>query len=252
MRLLLVLYSVLTTAVILNAQEYVPFPTNDAQWNIYLEYGAHDLNPLVSILRYSLGGDTTLNSNSYKMILRELGDSLNPMTEYIGALREEEMKIYYQGLDYLYNEHINDSEILLYDFTKKVNDTIIHISESPHFISIIIDIDSVLIGSEYRKRYEINSSTNYLHQTEYWIEGIGSITNGLLGHVTDIPTCCHYFWEHICYKDQVVELVNPNFNSCYSDRRITNIINPIFNNSKLKVYPNPTTGQFYIRFNEYL
>ena len=163
MRTLLVIFIVLTSVIIIDAQDYIPFPTMEAHWNIYLEYGAHDLNPEVSLLRYSIGGDTTLNNYSYKQIIRELGDLLNPLTEYIGALREEEKKIYYQGFDYLYNEHIHDNEILLYDFTKKVNDTINHIAESPHFQSIIIGIDSVLVGSGYRKRYEINSSTNYLH-----------------------------------------------------------------------------------------
>jgi len=246
MRTLLVMDLFLTTAVILNAQEYVPFPTEDAHWNIYVEYGAHDSPPDTLLLRYSLEGDTIINSYSYKQVIRETGDTVNPSKEYVGALREDGMKIYYQGLDYLGSEHINDNEILLYDFSKKVNDTIIHIDESPQFHSIIINIDSVLVGSGYRKRYEVNSSTNYLHQTEYWIEGIGSIINGLLGHVTAIPTCCYHFWEHVCFKDQVVELVNPNFNSCYSEKRITNIEKPIFNHSQIKVFPNPIEDIIHI------
>lgn len=246
MKSLIITFFVFTLAVALNGQQYVTFPTKEAHWNIYLEYGQHGLNPRISILKYYIGGDTIINDISYKKLMREIGDSSLIETFYIGALREEEMKIYYQGLDYLNNEHVSNSEILLYDFTKKVNDTIIHIAENPHFKSIITDIDSVLIGPGYRKRYEVNSSTNYLHQTEYWIEGIGSITNGLLGHITDIPTCCHSFWEHVCYKDQFVELVNPNFNSCHSISRTTNIINPNKNDSQIKVYPNPVENIIHI------
>jgi hypothetical protein len=153
-------------------------------------------------LRYTLGGDTIINSVLFTKLFQETGDTVHPVIEYVGALRGNGKKIYYQGLDYLGSEHIAENGILLYDFNGEVNDTIKHIADDPSFRSIIINIDSVLIGSSYRKRVEINSSTNYHHQTEYWIEGIGSIINGLLGHINAIPTCCYQYWEHVCYMAQ--------------------------------------------------
>jgi hypothetical protein len=226
MRAIFILPVVLSAIAIIQAQDYVPFPTENAHWNIYLEYGGQDSPPDTFLIMYTLGGDTVINSKKYTQLRRERDDTAELSNEYHGVLRKDEKKIYYLGDDYFNTNKLSQYEILLYDFSAELYDTIIHVAEHPQFQSIIINIDSVFVGSSYRKRYEINSSQNFIHPTEYWIEGIGSVTNGLLGHITSIPTCCYHYWEHVCFKDTGIEYVNPNFDSCNAEKPISNSGNP--------------------------
>lgn len=245
----------LTASVFIIAQEYIPFPTENAHWNIYFEYGVGPWGTMISIdtflLRYSLEGDTIINDKSYIQVIKETGDTINPHKEIIGALREDSMRIYYQGEDYLGER--SDMDILLYDFSRSVNDTIYHFFLKPelnYLNSVIVNIDSVWVGIGYRKRYEIEARfLHSMHQTEYWIEGIGSIRNGLFGHIiTSIPTCeYHYYWEHVCYKDQYIEFVNPNFTSCYPAKFFTGITDHHNNSSKVVAFPNPVGSVIHIR-----
>ena len=80
---------------------------------------------------------------------------MNPIIRGIGGLRENDKKIYYLG-ETIFSLYCEE-EFLLYDFTKQIGDTIKHDPEGL-FFSVILDIDSVLIGDGYRKRYSIDLS----------------------------------------------------------------------------------------------
>ncbi|MCK5136162.1 MAG: T9SS type A sorting domain-containing protein [Bacteroidales bacterium] len=56
-----------------------------------------------------------------------------------------------------------------------------------------------------------------------------------------IPTCLDgsFYWEHVCFKDQNVEYVNPRFGSCYPDRFFVGIEKSVFPDTHIKLYPNP-------------
>lgn len=98
----------------------------------------------------------------------------------------------------------------------------------------------MLIGVDYRKRYLVDHNW-YFHNPDYIVEGIGSILNGLLGHITMIPTCLDgsFYWEHVCFKDQNVEYVNPRFGSCYPDRFFVGIEKSVLPDTQIMLYPNP-------------
>ena len=171
----------------------------------------------------------------------EKGDTISPIVVPIGGLRESEKKIYFIGQDYELSDHYE--EVLLYDFTKQVGDTIIHDIYGT-LSSIIEGIDSILIGNEYRKMYTVN--TGWLHYPDYIIEGIGSIKNGLLGHITNIPTCGYHYWEHICYReDGQVKFLNPVFTNCFPAYLLSSL-NAIPELSEIKIFPNPFMNQLYI------
>jgi len=224
------------------AQRYFPFPTDNASWNIHFESGDQHSSPDTMLLRYTLGEDSIVNSVSYIKLIEEWGDTVNPSQRVIGLLTEIEKKIYYRGSGML--SAMDYDSILLYDFTKEIGDTIIH-SNTDNFHSIILDIDSVIVGTEYRKRYQVNCSRNIIHSpTDYWIEGIGSILNGPIGFITGVPTS-YVFWELVCYHDQSVEYVNPRFESCYPDYFFTRIENPSFIESSVEVYPNPCANTLH-------
>jgi hypothetical protein len=169
--------------------------------------------------------------------------SLDPSnTTYVGALREESKKIFFR---YNYCQH----EILLYDFTKQVGDSIYSLFSEFEILScdsttsyngIIAGIDSTLINGAYRKVYHIDP------WYPDWIEGIGSIA-GLLNpippQITGFDT-----WDLVCFKkDGDVLYLNPNYNTCFPlivgiNENITT------SNNRIKIYPNPVTDISTIEF----
>jgi hypothetical protein len=230
----------------LKSQEYIPFPTENVNWNVYLlSTYVYEFPPDTVLLRYTIHGDTTINEILYSKLCLESGDTINPKIQAIGGLREVGKKIYYIGRTILGSER--DGEYLLYDFTKQTGDTIKH-DDYGSFYSIILNIDSIMIDGTYQKRYQVDNHWFY-HNPDYIIEGIGSIQNGLLGHISDIPTCGQYYWEHICFRENgVVKYLNPSFDNCFPAIFFTNI-NGLSFNSEINIYPNPIDNKLYIENN---
>jgi len=204
----------LICSISLQGQQYFPFPAEDAQWNVYLLTTCdNDSPPDTFLLRYALHGDTVINDLAYGRLCLETGDIADPIIEPVGGIREEGKKIYYIGQGFLGSDL--SEEVLLYDFTAMVGDTIDH-TENGSFRSIVLDVDSILIAGEYRKQYTVDNGW-YYHNPDHIVEGIGSIKNGLLGHVSDIPTCGTHFWEHVCFSENgEVKYRNPVYSDCYA------------------------------------
>ncbi|MBA7580749.1 hypothetical protein ES708_22643 [subsurface metagenome] len=227
-----------------NGQKYFSFPTENVNWNVYLEYSISESPTDTVLLRYTIHGDTIINQIAYKKLCLESGDTLDPEIESVGGLREQDKKIYFIGQDFLRNPHYEES--LLYDFNKQIGDTVKHDNYGTCY-SIIENIDSIEIDGEYRKRYEVYASNNYYFpDQEYWIEGIGSIKNGLLGNITMIPMCCYHYWEHVCFKEnEQVKYLNPSFNECFPDYLLTSI-NETIEIFEITIYPNPFSSELHI------
>jgi hypothetical protein len=223
---------------------YYPFSKENAQWNIYLERSFSETPVDTVLLRYFLGGDTTVNQVNYKKLWREMGSLVNPVRELSGLIREQDRRIYYQGIDFLGFPHYK--EWLLYDFDVQEGDTVWHI-DSGFDYSVIEKIDSVLVGSQLRRRYKVNTWRNfYFKDEEFWVEGIGSIKNGLLGHITDIPTCCYYFWEFVCYCEKgATKYINSSFDDCYPSFLFSSTDDGL-KLPDISIYPNPVAGQLVV------
>lgn len=195
------------------------------------------------MIRYTIHGDTTINEIQYSKLCIESGDTVNPKIQGIGGLRESDKKIYYLGQTIIGGGY--DEEYLLYDFTKQIGDTIKHDSYGG-FYSVVLDIDSVQIGNIYRKRYKVDNHWFY-HNPDYIIEGIGSVKNGLLGHISDIPTCCSHYWEHICFRENgIVKYVNPSFSDCFPSNLLTGIVQLDYE-TDFEIYPNPFSNEIQIK-----
>ncbi|MEA4974688.1 MAG: T9SS type A sorting domain-containing protein [Paludibacter sp.] len=183
----MMLYLFVAISASLGAQKYVPFPTENAEWNV-LYISIWNIPPIdTTLLKYSLQGDTIINSTIYKKVSQNIGTDSIPIYKGIGGLREQNKKIYYCGESY--NKFRFDyNEQLLYDFTKQVGDTV---WMNPVEYYTIHTIDSIKIGNEYRKRY--NNGI---------IEGIGDVIGGLFSAITPIPTCidCYQSWEFVCFS----------------------------------------------------
>lgn len=244
-------YLTLTFALILafhtsvKSQVYYPFPTGNVNWNIYFVNSCDESPAKKYLLRYAIHGDTLINKITYHRLCLESGDSLSPKIRPVGGIRELNKKIYYFGETYIRSS--NDEEYLLYDFTKQIGDTIKHNSRGS-FYSVVLAIDSILIDGHYRKIYEVDNHWFY-HNPDYIVEGIGSILNGLLGHISDIPTCGSHYWEHICFREGgVVKYLNPSFSECFPDNLYASV-NPFRFDEDITIFPTVTDKELIIQNN---
>ncbi|MCK4661404.1 MAG: T9SS type A sorting domain-containing protein [Bacteroidales bacterium] len=210
-----------------NSQNYYPFPDSNAIWNHYFETGESKKSSDTSMYySYGLMGDTIINSINYSKLYKFIDTVFTSYAEYLGGLREDtSKKVYYTGKGF-WGGYFAD-EILLYDFSKNIGDTIEYGIWGE---TIILDIDSILIGQNYRKQYYIIY--------DCFIEGIGSI-KGLLFPITDIPTKVYTFWDLVCYKqnDNVLYL-NSNYNRCFPIIDNIELIDKTITEN-IKIYPNP-------------
>lgn len=224
------------------SQEYYQFPDSNAIWN---EYSIHIENPqnIAYKTRYGIIGDTIIDLKTYSKIYKLIDDTCLNInnTAYFGAIREENKQIFtitiYHG----------EQEILLYDFSKNVGDTIY--SNSPEgymaYPIIISGIDSIEINDgSYRKRFWLEG-VYYSFLAECWIEGFGSI-HGLFSPITAI--LLNYFEPHLsCFKQNESSLYLNNFSCDKCFCTLGTSIND-FNGfrDKLQVYPNPFSDQINI------
>lgn len=162
----------------LSAQSYFPFPTDSARWKVSYGSGALGCPTLVAEYQYEIIGDTIISSVTYKKISRT-GYTNNIFCYpddwgYIGCIREDTNKRIY------FRSPIVNYDTLLYDFNLAVGDTLSgflcnYCSDSIYVSSI----DSVLVGSSFRKRYNLSSPPQCGAGGISIIEGIGS-TRGLI------------------------------------------------------------------------
>ncbi len=164
-------YSISQTSI------YHPFPDSDAVWNFH--YHAYCFYNGDGDDNYSIvmTGDTLINGENYHQLKTPFIESYSTgncgynQIGYRGAIREDvvEKKVYYVP-------PASTSEELLYDFNLEVGDTVkgyINTSLMPDDVDVVLSIDSVLVGSTYRKRWNINNCYGISI-----IEGVGS-TYGL-------------------------------------------------------------------------
>ena len=123
------------------------------------------------------GKDTTINSNIYKVILDYRGDSLegNSKATILGYMRETFNKKVYWNVGFFGRPA---SDILLYDYNAKINDTIDN--------WIVTRIDTINILNVNRKRITLKNCEPY---KKYWIDGIGDMSD-LLSY--NSRTICDY------------------------------------------------------------
>ena len=220
---------------------YHPFPDSNAQWNIYFSvYGwPGTYEEFYSI---KMSGDTLINSLPYHKLftpyIQTSGKSKNIQisTGYNGAIRQDTLnrKVYIIP-------PFEFAEQLLYDFTMHVGDTVQgYIETFGYPKDVVISIDSVLIGNNYRKKWNINLS----YQISL-IEGVGS-TYGLIetspGQGADFPDI-----SISCFRQNDVTIYPDTLTNC----ELITSINPIaVNNDLINVYPNPSNGSFHIELDQ--
>jgi hypothetical protein len=155
------------------AQIYHPFPTKNTIWTQMSPNPSRFEHDIFHI--YALkDNDTTINGKIYHKLYNS-EDTVFTEKELCGGIREEDKKVYYYSLDsliYPREQTIPGTEYLLYDFSLKVGDMITRDNYRVGAPLSVSHIDSILIGTEYRK--SINFDFDYGYEMS-WIEGIGSL-----------------------------------------------------------------------------
>ncbi len=164
---------------------YHPFPDSDAVWNINMIANCAPRGWEFDYYSVRISGDTILNSEVYhklsiSFIQHSATDFCSEALGYQGAIRQDtslKKVFYFPPTDTI--EH------LLYDFNMQVGDTVRGFLHSYQNDDVVQSIDSVLVGGNYRKRWNINPGYHIS-----LIDGIGS-TYGLIqaspGTTIDLP-----------------------------------------------------------------
>ena len=234
----------------LNAQEYHPFPTKNTVWaesfhpsggnypNIYHYFALKD-------------NDTTINGYLYHKLYFSY-DTIFAEVNLCGALREENKRIYYYSIAPLSCLNIPiplDTEVILNDFNLQIGDTITDKEFRVRYPGklILIKIDSMIIGNEYRKVYNFGYPADYIIKQAKWVEGIGCL-GGLLADEGYMPTNDLYSNLNCFIQNREILYHSNEQIQCYNKN--TDVIPSIKANSKIKVIPNPVDKNTRIEFDK--
>jgi hypothetical protein len=219
---------------------YHEFPDSNATWNF------HNFNycwfPQGSstddLYSYILSGDTVINGIVYHQLFTPFiqhngnGQCSSMPIGYRGALREEvaNKKVYYV-------KPLNTNEELLYDFNLAVGDTITGVlSAISNIPNTVISIDTILVGSDYHKRWLIDP-----YYIIYVIEGIGSTYGLIIQTPGNVPDLDGIVLD--CHTVDMIPIYPSNSTSCNT---ITSIKYNKRNNADISIMPNPSNGAFIV------
>lgn len=228
MRTLLLLIFI-TKAFGTQAQSWIyhPFPDSNAVWNWhYYTYYCTPWTPIDEEYSYTLDGDTVIGSMQYHKIITPFVHVNNTLcgvsnnVGYKGCIRQSiiDKKVYC----ILPNDTI---EHLIFDFNIQVGDSIPTIPYPCYSKIFVSQIDSVLIGTTYRKRW-VGSGLVI-------IEGIGANWEFLnpmceiIDRVTGMLTC---------FRQNGTTIYPDSLNNCSLITNINSISNTY---SLVKLFPNP-------------
>jgi len=208
------------------SQEYHRFPTSNALWQHIVTQSM--VPPHEWTIIDSLGQEIIIDSTVYTELYRE---------EYIiGAIREDtiEKKIYF---------HNFGNEIILYDFTLEVGDTINYTTNLHYtldYFKVVDSIDSVNVNGQFHRRWYLTNSLAGL--TDIWIEGIGSVYRYGLLYPNDpdivLDGSIPYFG---CFSNDTIIYVNENScdYSCPCESWIVKLFEEQPNKEHVDIFPIP-------------
>lgn len=217
---------------------YHPFPDSGAIWNFHATNYCFVLGDMDEYYSLIYDGDSSINNISYHKLVKPdvliVGSTICSYgaARYMGGIRQD------TSLRTVYFVPPGDTlEQLLYDFKLNVGDTIRgYLNEFFEECDTIISIDSVLVGSDYRKRWYTNSWYNV-----HIIEGIGS-NYGLVERdfcqATDMPS----FTMDCASATGLYNYPNPGV-AC---QVISGLSSLESNKNLIRITPNPATSKISI------
>jgi hypothetical protein len=248
MRKLVIIFSLLFSIQYSSAQTYVSMLDDTlVQWNYSTTIIPGCCCEYHESRACRFDGDTTINNLGYKKLL-VYG---YPYTFDWGCAWSWDHTIFHHEFVRESNKqvfHINQwgQEELIYDFNLGVGDTIPHGDNSSYNPTefFIQSIDSVLINSVYRKRYNLYESA---YQYSAWIiEGVGSN----YGPFEPLGRPFEYVSYFHCYGVNDSTILYPSTVSYCSFSVGTDDIN--YDQPEVKVYPNPAVTNLTVEIDNEL
>jgi len=227
---------------------YHPFPESNAFWSEISWWNTDPYLPCTVTDNYFVffNGDTLIGQNNYHKVYQSgyISASCPPpgyyyYNQYEGALRQDSIlkKVFFV-------QPSNNFEELLYDFNLGIGDTLDSSFNSFADFNFISNIDSVLVGSNFHKRFILSSQfdTNYAAI----IEGVGS-TLGLFKNLVN-PNFIMYAGSHLkCFNHYADNY--PDTSACVFTIGIDETKqDPNF----FSIYPNPIISESTINFNHWI
>ncbi len=212
----------LAVAGVAKAQDYEPIIQEGNEWytldaQVCSSQTLRGYNTLV----HRIADDTLIGGVRYTKVMQTVNDVGTPTLAAL--LREEDGKVWetYNG----------NSEILLYDFTANVGDSLV-CGYGDYFVLDSISIEQ--IGGVDRKKFWFGLEYDFIgepYAMETWIEGIGS-DFGLL-YCGSYYFCGGYYRALCFHQDGELIWQNPEYDACV----ITSVEE--INDKVISVYPNP-------------
>jgi hypothetical protein len=211
------------------SQSYHPFPDSNATWCDERSDNGWPTNYYYFF--YKTDGKSSINDTVYTVI----SDNYEQITCY---LREENKKVFCR-ID------SDQPEFMMYNFDIEIGDTVLlpQNANGPYSVGYVEEADSLLIGTEYHKRYLIQC---WEWHSMHFIEGVGSDL-GLI--YFDIPWVDVY-GDLYCFSlnDTIYHTDGSGgkgFGNCW------NYIGISENSLKdMNIYPNPASDYIHINYDE--
>ena len=239
---------VVTTAVNAQTSVYHPFADSGAVW-VMRWTNACTMVPCIlnctADYQYRIDGDTIISGNTYKKVIKE-GYSVNYcncVMNVPSCSGSTYSSSFYLGIrDDIPNRksYINDGinpEELFFDFNLQVGDTV----QNRYCTQHIIYVDSVLVGSDYRKQYMVSGNATIIEGIGYWDGGYYSGPFEGCG-----PCVCNDMWELQCYKLNGVTLLGDT--AC---ALVTSVPQIDENHFTVTLSPNPVTNELVVSSQEF-
>lgn len=182
-----ILLFLLTFCTLVQAQKYVSFPTDSAEWRYEQYTVTSPIGPSYYTAKTYFSGNTVINGTSYKMATSYPYNTTRAMVFRDDTL---DRKVYFMIVDSNYAGHPGYNlyqEYVLYDFNLLPGDTLSFSSPGGGSLNTIYvsSVDSVVARGITRKRINFSSQISGMPYTASWVEGVGSMAE-FLGPIADV------------------------------------------------------------------
>jgi len=239
-KILIIIFALLSQITSAQTNVYHKFPESSAFWNFHLAslqqqggycFGSQDYTIIIT-------GDTVINTSAYHKLyipfIQSIGLPCGEHLGYKGAFRQDTIlkKVYIIPTN-------QTSEQLWYDFNLQTGDTIKGFLAFwwPYYNNVVINIDSVLVGNSFCKRWNLSDSCYIISI----IEGVGS-TYGLIESSSPCVTVAQSYTLN-CFNYNGISLYPDTASNC---DQVTQINSLNISSNSIKVYPNPSNGIFAV------
>ena len=258
MNRLLFLLIFLQYSGLLFAQNGYPFPTDEAEWHVTRVSPILGPDDAFDRWVYRVGGETlVIDSTTYVAVAARGTCHSDQSTSYqyepyvpaqyaiVGGLRQEGDSIFFfffsfppfTGAPSTIYAYPLDQEVLLYDFSLEIGDTIEYVTPDRTFV-----VTDVMVNSQGRKEIQLSSFGCGYPINVLWREGQGC-TNGLL------ETICFYYYAGSCFSSAATG-EPPCSIPCTPDDPVLVATTSPAGSGSVRVHPNPTSGILHLSISD--